>query len=37
MEIRQEKYDDHGAVYKVVKEAFATAEHSDGNRSLWRI
>ncbi len=31
MEIRQEKYDDHGAVYKVVKEAFATAEYSDGN------
>lgn len=31
MEIRQEKHNDHDAVYKVVKEAFATAEQSDGN------
>lgn len=31
MEIRQENQDDCEAVYKVVKEAFATAEQSDGN------
>lgn len=31
MEIRQENQDDYEAVYNVVKEAFATAEQSDGN------
>lgn len=31
MEIRQENLDDYEEVYQVVKEAFATAEHSDGN------
>ncbi len=31
MEIRRENQDDYEAVYEVVKEAFATAEQSDGN------
>ncbi len=31
MVIRQENQSDYEAVYKVVKEAFSTAEHSDGN------
>lgn len=31
MEIRQEKQSDYETVYQIVKEAFATAEHSDGN------
>lgn len=31
MEIRQEQPADYDAVYQVVKEAFAHAEHSDGN------
>lgn len=31
MNIRQEQPSDHEAVYQVVKEAFAHAEHSDGH------
>ena len=31
MEIRQEERKDHEEVYKMIKEAFATAEHADGN------
>lgn len=31
MFIRQEQPEDYGAVYELVKEAFATAEHADGN------
>ena len=31
MFIRQENYKDHKAVYQLVTEAFATAEHADGN------
>lgn len=31
MKIRQEREFDHAAVYEVVKAAFASAEHSDGN------
>lgn len=31
MEIRQETYDDYGAVYQIVKDAFAVAEQSDGH------
>ena len=31
MNIRQERREDHDAVYQVIKEAFASAEHSDGN------
>ena len=31
MKIRQERELDHAAVYEVVKTAFASAEHSDGN------
>lgn len=31
MEIRQEKQTDYETVYQIVKEAFATAKHSDGN------
>lgn len=31
MEIRQENQNDYNEVYNVVKKAFATAEHSDGN------
>lgn len=31
MEIRREDQCDHEAVYRLVKEAFATAEYSDGN------
>ncbi|MCI8669322.1 MAG: N-acetyltransferase [Lachnospiraceae bacterium] len=31
MVIRQEEQCDYEAVYRLVKEAFATAEHSDGN------
>ena len=31
MEIRQEIEKDYGEVYKLVKEAFETAEHADGN------
>lgn len=29
--VRQEEPNDYGAVYRVVKEAFSSAEHSDGN------
>ena len=31
LEIRQESKNDYDEVYTVVKEAFETAEHSDGN------
>ena len=31
LEIRQENKNDYDEVYKVIKEAFETAEHSDGN------
>ena len=31
MEIRQENQSDYETVYKIIKEAFATAEQSDGN------
>ena len=31
MKIRQEERKDHKEVYKLIKEAFATAEHADGN------
>lgn len=31
LEIRKEKREDYEEVYKVVKQAFETAEHSDGN------
>ena len=31
LEIRQEKINDYEEVYSVVKTAFKTAEHSDGN------
>ena len=31
LEIRQEKINDYEEVYSVVKTAFETAEHSDGN------
>ena len=31
MNIRQERREDYDAVYQVIKEAFASAEHSDGN------
>ena len=41
MNIRQEQPSDHEAVYQVVKEAFAHAEHSDGHEqdlvtALWK-
>ncbi len=31
IEIRQENKEDYDEAYKVVKEAFETADHSDGN------
>lgn len=31
MEIRKETQNDYGIVYRLVKEAFLTAEQSDGN------
>ena len=31
MTVRQERKTDHDAVYAVIKTAFASAEHSDGN------
>ena len=31
MNIRQERRKDYDAVYQIIKEAFASAEHSDGN------
>lgn len=31
MNIREERIEDYPAVYALIKEAFATAEHSDGN------
>lgn len=31
MNIRQEKPEDHDTVYHLIKEAFANAEHTDGN------
>ncbi len=31
MLIRQESYKDYKEIYKLIEEAFSTAEHTDGN------
>ena len=36
MEIRQEIEKDYGEVYKLVQEAFETAEHADGNEQSYQ-
>ena len=37
LEIRQENKKDYDEVYSVIKTAFLTAEHSDGNSWLYII
>ena len=35
MVIRQESPKDYKAIYQLIKEAFATAEHADGMSRIW--